>query len=277
MACCLFAFADQPEKTRSGDEKVRICSFNLRGAIKGDKGVRNWEHRKNIVADFFKDKGIDICGTQESARKHFPAYEEKLSDYAFFGKNSLGEQDGRVINVILYKKDRFELLENNTLWLSSTPEKISKEWGSSEPRTVTYGKFLDKKTKKIFFIFSVHLDHISSAARLGQAMVLFDLVKKIAKDSPFFVMGDFNCLEDSEPIKYVKSLDLVKSVREVSKSKPGGPSFSFHGFKGKGSSIIDYIFVPSSVEIESCEISNYSKDGAYPSDHFPLICDAVVK
>ena len=65
---------------------------------------------------------------------------------------------------IYYKKDRFVLKENNTFWLSATPDTISKGWDAAYNRVCTYGLFKDKKTKKQFWIFNTHLDHISKQA-----------------------------------------------------------------------------------------------------------------
>lgn len=44
-----------------------------------------------------------------------------------------------------------------------------------------------------------------------------------------------------------------------------------------GRSPIDYIFASEEFEILSSRISTFSLDGEYPSDHFPLIADLVLK
>ncbi len=91
------------------------------------------------------------------------------------------------------------------MWLSKTPDVISKELDSSEPRTVTYGKFLDNKTGKHLFFFSTHLDYIGDKAREQQVEILISTIKKVAGNSPVIIVGDFNCTSDSSPITKMKT------------------------------------------------------------------------
>lgn len=60
----------------------------------------------------------------------------------------------------------------------------------------------------------------------------------------------------------------------------GVRSNTYHRFAGRvkaGRSPIDYIFASQEFEILSSRISTFSLDGEYPSDHFPLIADLVLK
>ena len=262
---------------------LRVCSFNLRGVMDGDKGVRHWSHRKDIVARFIKQNDIDIIGTQESAIKQFPALNELLPEYAYLGESSLGKEDGRVINLVMYKKSRFKLIKGETLWLSSTPEKMSKILDSAEPRTLTYAHLIDNKTGKDFFAFSTHFDHIGEMARRQQAKILMDLVAKIAGKKPFVIVGDFNARENSETINYLKSRAEIIDARVLSKAKPIDMPHTYHAFKGFPKKAenkfvrIDYIWVSKPSQALNYEVSNYNENGVYPSDHFPIVSDILLK
>ena len=266
---------------KSPDIDLRVCSFNLRGVIGKDKNERSWNYRKDIVANFLKKQNIDICGTQESAYKQFPALKELLPEYAFFGKSSIGEHDGRVMNLVMYRKSRFKMLKAETLWLSETPEKVSKILDSAEPRTFTYGHFFDNKTKREFFIFSTHFDHKGKLARPAQSKILMQLIEKIAKDKPFILVGDFNSKENSEVINYIKAKPYISDARTISKAKPIDMPSTFHAFKGHTSKVyknrIDYVWVSKPSEVLSYEVSNYSENGVYPSDHYPIVCNILLK
>ncbi|MBO5255670.1 MAG: endonuclease/exonuclease/phosphatase family protein, partial [Opitutales bacterium] len=250
--------------------EMRACSFNLRGVIKKDKGTRNWEHRKNIVANFIRKYDIDIIGTQESAVKQFPAFNELLPDYAYFGESSLGKKDGRVINLILYKKSKYKLHENATLWLAPTPKEKTKILESAEPRTVNYGKFSDNKTGKIFYVFSTHLDHRGKKAKPEQAKYLMDIISKTTNGAPYFLVGDFNSGDDSKVIRYIKSQQGILDARDISKREPINMPHTFNAFKGhtqkgsKDAKRIDFMFLSSPSEVNSYEVSDYNENGVYP-------------
>jgi endonuclease/exonuclease/phosphatase family metal-dependent hydrolase len=274
----LVSFGCAPKKQ---DIQMRACSFNLRGVIPGDKNERSWNVRKDIVANFLKKNDIDICGTQESAYKQFPALKELLPEYGFFGKSSVGEHNGRVLNLVMYKKSKYKMLKAETLWLTSTPNVISKELDSSEPRTVTYGHFVDNKTGRDFFLFSTHFDHKGKLARPAQSKILMQLIEKIAKDKPFILVGDFNSKEESEVITYIKSKPYISDSRTITKAKPIDMPGTYHGFKGHNNRVfknrIDYLWVSKPSEVLNYEVSNYSENGIYPSDHYPIVCDVVLK
>ena len=274
----LVSFGCAPKKQ---DIQMRACSFNLRGVIPGDKNERSWNVRKDIVANFLKKNDIDICGTQESAYKQFPALKELLPEYGFFGKSSVGEHNGRVLNLVMYKKSKYKMLKAETLWLTSTPNVVSKELYSSEPRTVTYGHFVDNKTGRDFFLFSTHFDHKGKLARPAQSKILMQLIEKIAKDKPFILVGDFNSKEESEVITYIKSKPYISDSRTITKAKPIDMPGTYHGFKGHNNRVfknrIDYLWVSKPSEVLNYEVSNYSENGIYPSDHYPIVCDVVLK
>ncbi|MBE6413475.1 MAG: endonuclease/exonuclease/phosphatase family protein [Verrucomicrobiaceae bacterium] len=286
LCCACNATPKAENNTQSAPDHsitMRACSFNLRGVMKKDTGVRNWKHRKTIVANFIRKFDIDIIGAQESAVKQFPAFNELLPDYAYFGESSLGKKDGRVINLIIYKKSKYKLLENATLWLAPTPKEKTKILDSAEPRTVNYGKFSDNKTGKIFYVFSTHLDHRGKKAKPEQAKYLMKIIKEKTNGTPYLLVGDFNSGDDSKVIKYIKSQQGVLDARDISKKEPINMPHTFNGFKGhtqkgdKNAKRIDFLFISAPSEVATYEVSDYNENGAYPSDHYPIICDIILK
>src|SRR5690625_7988514 len=58
---------------------------------------------------------------------------------------------GGEYSAILYRKSRFEVLDQGTFWLSQTPDQAgSAGWDAVLPRIATYGRFEDKNTGKKF-------------------------------------------------------------------------------------------------------------------------------
>ena len=85
-------------------------------------------------------------------------------------------------------------------------------------------------------------------------------------------MGDFNSEPDSERIIALKK--VMNDSRDISETKPFGPSGTFNGFKYDEpvTKLIDYIFISNNIKfkVKKYAILSDSKNLKYPSDHFPV-------
>ncbi|MFZ1525274.1 MAG: endonuclease/exonuclease/phosphatase family protein, partial [Saprospiraceae bacterium] len=181
---------------------------------------------------------------------------------------------------IYYKKDRFVLKENNTFWLSATPDTISKGWDAAYNRVCTYGLFKDKKTKKQFWIFNTHLDHIGEQARTkGIQLILSRIAALNNKNFPVIFMGDLNSEPTTERIIELKK--KMNDSRDISKDKPFGPSGTFNGFKHNEpvTKLIDYIFISKSanIAVNKYAVLSDSDNLKYPSDHLPVYVELKIR
>ena len=98
-----------------------------------------------------------IAGLQEALKDQVDDLTELLPEYNWFG---VGRDDGKEAGefmAVFYRKDRFDVLEQSTFWLSETPESPTKGWDAMCYRVVTWGKFKDKITGKTFYLFNTHL------------------------------------------------------------------------------------------------------------------------
>lgn len=122
-------------------------TFNIRYNEPKD-GVNAWTNRKTKVADVIRFHKADLIGVQEAQYNQLKDLEELLPDFAWRGVGRDGANEGE-FSAILYRKSRFRSLENQTFWLSETPEKVgSKGWDANLLRIVTWAKFQDRQTKK---------------------------------------------------------------------------------------------------------------------------------
>ena len=97
---------------------------------------------------------------------------------------------------------------------------------------------------------------------------------------PVIVMGDFNANPNSKVIKKFAAgeynTDRFVAVQEVKKELYKKSTMS--GFKGIEKGLhIDYIFVSEDLEIVDVDIIKDNENGKYPSDHYPLIADIILK
>jgi endonuclease/exonuclease/phosphatase family metal-dependent hydrolase len=202
-----------------------------------------------------------------------------FSKYRFLGIGREGEGKGESSN-IFYKINRFKVLASNTFWLSETPDIISKGWDAAFNRVCTYAMFKDLKTKKIFWVFNTHLDHMGELAKTNGILLILSKIKELnTKNYPVLFMGDFNSQPTEDRIKGLKN--EMNDTRDISEAKPFGPSGTFNGFKHNDpvTLLIDYIFISKNniFKIKKHAVLSDSKDLKYPSDHLPVFVEMSYK
>ena len=96
---------------------------------------------------------------------------------------------------------------------------------------------------------------------------------------PVILIGDFNLEPNSEPISILK--EEMSDSKELSKETPFGPEGTFNSFiyDSVPTKRIDYIFVSKSekIVVEKYAVFNNSNDLRYPSDHFPVYVQLILK
>lgn len=257
----------------SGQE-LKLMTYNIRLDLASD-GENAWPNRKDYWASQVAFYEPDIFGVQEALPHQVTEIATLLPGYNYVGIGRDGIGKGESSN-IFFKKDRFKVLEQNTFWLSETPEKISKGWDAALNRVCTYVLLKDNTTKKTFWIFNTHLDHIGEAARTNSILLILSKIRELnTKNHPVFLMGDFNTEPTEERIVNLKK--EMQDSRDISEEKPFGPNGTFNAFKHNEAVTkrIDYIFLSkeSPFKVKKYAILSDSKDLKYPSDHLPVLIE----
>lgn len=268
------------------ETSFRVMSFNIRLPNQGD-GINYWDLRRPLVVSTIRYHEVDIIGVQEAFRRQLDELITDMPAYAWLG---VCRTDGSVhpnpdgeFSAILYRKDRFELLDGNTFWLSQTSEVAgSKGWDAAYPRIVTWAKFRDRKSGKIFFYFNTHFDHLGEQAREESAKLILWKIHEIAGLESVVLSGDFNSTDTSKP--YLLLTDTLSTygmtdALYVSKSPHHGPLGSFSSsftLPGVGDYRIDFIFIRNRVTVLKHAILSDSWDGRLPSDHLPVLAELQI-
>lgn len=252
-------------------QNLKMMSYNIRLDVASD-GENAWPNRKDYFTSQIQFYSPDIFGVQEATPGQVIDIASALPEYSKFGIGREEKETGEACT-IYYKKERFKVEQINTFWLSETPNVVSKGWDAACNRICTYALFKDLKTKKSFWVFNTHLDHVGNEARVKGVQLILSKMKEInAKNYPAFLMGDFNSEPNTNQIAEVKK--EMDDTQDVSKEKPFGPSGTFNGFKHNEpvTLLIDYIFVSknSRLTIQKHAVLSDSKDLKYPSDHLPV-------
>jgi len=259
-------------------------SFNIRYGTAND-GQNRWEHRREMVFDVLRKHRPDVVGLQETLRFQIDEIRQALPEY---GEIGVGRDDGKTKGeycAILYCRDRFGVDESGTFWLSDTPEVPgSITWGNACTRICTWARLVEKKSDRAFYVFNLHLDHVSQPSREKSVVLLTQRILGRKHPDAFVVTGDFNAGENNPAILYLKARSSLAGEHA---GKPRNPvpmvdtfrllhpdaveAGTFNGFVGKRKGEkIDFVLTTLGVEVIEAQILRDEVNGRYPSDHFPV-------
>jgi endonuclease/exonuclease/phosphatase family metal-dependent hydrolase len=258
-----------------GQKSLNVLTFNIRFDNPKD-APNDWPNRKDKVTSQILFHEADIIGIQEALHGQLLDMENGMPGYKFTG---VGRDDGGQkgeYSCIFYNTNRLILLASETFWLSETPTVAgSKSWDAAITRVVTWAKFKDRKTKKVFYHFNTHFDHVGKIARRESAALLLRAVDSIAGKTPSVITGDFNAQPQDEPIMVIMDaanpLKLTDS-KSISATGHYGPQGTFNAFgpKENAEKPIDYIFLKGNWKVEQHATLSQTWGGLFSSDHFPV-------
>lgn len=259
-------------------ENIKVMTYNIRcGYCEDSSSVNHWSKRKFLLAYLIKNHNPDLISLQEGEQFQIKDLVKMLDDYDFYG---VGRDDGKEKGesaAVLYKKNRFIPLSEKTLWLSETPEKISKGWDAALNRTVTILKIKDSKSDKEFYYLNTHFDHMGEKARTESSKLISKIVSEFTSLYPIILTGDFNYTSTSEGYKIISN--TLSDANFISQTKSTGGNISFNGF-GKEiepDNKIDFIFVNNHLDVLTHLIDTTTYNGLYPSDHYPVLSEIRLK
>lgn len=269
----LFLFSGCSGKNE--ERNLTVMTFNIR-YDNPDDGINVWPNRVGIVCDLLKTEKPDLLGLQEALWYQYEEIDSAISGYSSVTK---GRDDGKKkgeMNPVFYNINRFDLVRDNTFWLSETPDRPgSKGWGASLPRIVTWVELTDKKNHEPLYYFNTHFAHDSDSARVMSAGILLKEVKRIAGKNRFVITGDFNMSPESKAYSIItessSSRSILKDSYMVSRTKPEGPAYTTNSFRDEpGKNRIDYIFVKKGIKVLNHSTIIKKEGPVFVSDHWPV-------
>lgn len=246
-------------------------TYNIRLDVASD-GLNSWSHRKDFFIEEVNAQHPDILGIQEALPNQVA---DLVTAFPKMQKSGIGREENGTgeASCIFFNLTKYKLVQEGTFWLSETPDKVSRGWDAACNRVCSFVKLTDKQSHKSFWVFNTHLDHVGEVARTqGIQLILSKISELNAAHLPVVLMGDFNTTPDHSRIKNLKT--HFKDTFDCSEAIKSGPSATFNGFSSnkKATERIDYIFVaPQTSIVKQFAILETSRNGFYPSDHFPVI------
>lgn len=266
---------------------VRVMTYNLRYAG-GDSGENAWENRRGFLLETIRAFDPDLLGTQECLGLQAAFLRDSLPGYGFVG---VGRDDGKLAGemcAVFWKKSAFRKAGEGHFWLSETPDVPgSVGWDAALTRMATWVQLvpLADTTCALTFV-DTHFDHVGEEARRQSSRVLRERIGAIAGcgGNRIVVVGDFNSPAQPDagsPYGVLVSLDARRIPTRFDDAyralhEPSRDEATYHGYSGAtAGERIDWILTSPDLDAVASEIVRTSRDGRYPSDHFPV--SAVIR
>ncbi|MBQ8944739.1 MAG: endonuclease/exonuclease/phosphatase family protein [Clostridia bacterium] len=250
--------------------EITVMTYNLKVS-----GVGRYapEKRVPLLAENIRAYMPDSFGCQEASVALLRMVSEQMqSDYAYVG---LGRDKGNTgeASPVFYLKEKYELVESGTFWLSKTPDEVSKGWDANYNRVCTYAVLKNKETGFTYAHFNAHFDHIGIIARQESISLVTKKIAELCPGIPVIFTGDLNDEEGSAMYNMAVSSGLRDSKFLAAKTMD---SLTYHGYsaftEATRTKPIDFIFVNGFISsVASYEVDLTKYDGIYPSDHHPVI------
>lgn len=255
-------------------ETFKLMTYNIKLDYPKE-GENSWNNRKDWMIGQIKFYSPDIFGVQEAMPNQMKYMDSTMTNYSFVG---VGRDDGKnegEYSALFYDKNKFNIITSSTFWLSQTPDSVSRGWDAACNRVCTYAMFEDRGSKKQFWVFNTHFDHVGVEARANSTKLILNKIEELTSNKlPIFLMGDFNLEPETENIQLIKS--TLEDSKEVTTTNPFGPSGTFNNFEFDKpvTRRIDYIFVSkNNIKVNKYATLSDSKDLRYPSDHLPVFIE----
>lgn len=265
---------NQEETPVEKSYNLKLMAYNIRCA--NDPNGHSIDERAPRVKQIIAQNDPDVIGLEEVTpawMTHLNAdYQDRYSIIQYY--RAAENREGLAI---LYKKEKYELVEEGFFWLSDTPDQESKGWDGDYYRICVWAKLKDKALGKTFVYYAVHLDG-TDTCHLGSYRLIAREIEKNAK-FPCFVGGDCNMRIGSAG--YTAFLSSMDEARDLV-SAPTSPSNTctyavgypqIEAQKQDLNAIIDYIFhQENKAAAVDYQVDQTQVGGHWPSDHFPIIC-----
>lgn len=250
-------------------DQIIVSSYNTAAPwgnlIEGTYTTR----RMHLFASQINETMPDSLGVQEINSDWVSGLESLMPQYAYYGVKRGGDDSEKTSEMsgIFYLKDKYDLVESRTFWVTNTPEVESKFEGAACNRIVSYVVLKNKQTGFTYIHINTHLDHVSSDAQaLGGKLIAAEVLKLKEKygEISTVITGDFNQYESDKACQILIQNGFINC-------NMGDKTPTYHGWgKSSDTEPIDFIFADPSFTVKEYKVHNNKVGRSYASDHYML-------
>ncbi|EEF32977.1 hypothetical protein RCOM_0623210 [Ricinus communis] len=238
---------------------LTVMTFNLYDDQPQDS-PNSWETRRDLCISVITSYSPMILCTQQGVKSQLDYLQQGLPGYDQFGISRKGSQDTSDEHcTIFYEKEKVELLEGGTFWLSDAPSVPgSMSWGAAVPCIATWAiSFFLVPVDEVLYSLGNTLHPYLQACQL---CTVEDLTHRRNQLQDVFFSGDRGDKQGA--------LEFLKLILRALCLCWDRQTQDLH---------VDWILFRGRSLIPSlCEVVNDNIDGYYPSSHYPIFAEFVL-
>lgn len=228
--------------------------------------------RAPLFAQQMASLAPDSFGVQEINSDWVKKMETLLPDYAYYGvqRGGDGKEKTSEMSGIFYLREKYDLVESGTFWISETPQAESKYPDAGCNRVCSFVVLKNRETGFTYAHFNTHLDNVSEAARtLGGQLIAeraSDMAQKYGDALATVITGDFNQAGDGTVCTVLREAGFA-SAADSAGNAAHFASYHAWGEYTEGEPI-DFIFASSDGKASEYTIHREKVDDTFVSDHY---------
>ena len=248
---------------------------------------QNIESRSANVIDLILKNDPDVLLLQEVSVEWIPYLQTFMAEngYSYYGYGRYGGelsaevlQSGDQFTPVLWKTEKYDLVDSGHFWLSDTPEVQSAAYMdgtvSNYPRCVNWAILKDKEAGKEFLTTSVHTapggEDKDRKIRAKSSYQIATTLNEIRDGRPAILAGDWN-MGLTDDAFYAVTENGYRDVRAIAEDTVLGGSYNGFGKYADGNYAYgDHIFVTDNAEAKCFSVVDDYYNGEHASDHNPL-------
>jgi endonuclease/exonuclease/phosphatase family metal-dependent hydrolase len=260
--------------SQSDPDTIRVVTWNiLRGTENGATwSRRGWPVRKEALRAALESTSPDILCVQEALDEQVTAVASIVAGHRRVG---VGRDDGRSAGeycAIYFDGGRFEELSNGTFWLEEpTDQPLTRTlWGFK--RICTWIRLRDRRSGRSLRVYNTHLP-LTEGARLRSVRIIVERIAKGETNDAVLLAGDFNATPGAPSRRLFDQAGLHSSAELASDAKTP-PTYQFYGIRFRS---LDEILVDRGWHVVSRRVLDVKPGNTFPSDHFGVMADLVLR
>lgn len=288
----LFAFAatscsnddDVVIEQVTGPTEVNVISCAITSDDSKQTGDIAWKKRRTAVIELVNQQNPDIFCTQGQLWNQTVYLQQQLTSYSSVDYNVNGNDSSTGLhNTIMFRSDKYSLLNQGRYWLSQKPTSASYPWASKDEnrRCTAWALLKDNNTHAKFIVMCTQVNDgdepEDDEARLNSANLNIAQMKEImgSEKIPVIFAGNLNASTDADDSRK-ESLDPYFSnltdARTNAASTDGKATFNGFGDTSSATRLTtDYILLYEASPL-SFKTLDAQYGSIYLSDHNPISC-----
>lgn len=241
------------------------------------------EERVGKIWDLVLKNDPDVLMLQEVSTDWIPYVQAFMTEngYSYYGYGRYGGElseaglkSGEQFAPVLWKTEKYDLVNSGHYWLSSTPEVYSAAWTdgtiSNFPRCVNWVILKDKKTGGEFLALDIHTDPENDMVRTNSCKLTAQMVTELRGERPAILGGDWN-MSITDAAYHAITEGGYPDVRFQAAETTTSGSFNNWGKREEGNYAFgDHLFQSENMAAKIFEVVDDRYDGEHISDHCPI-------